>query len=254
MTEPQFYNHLLIGFAALAVVLCAVLFFISAPYGRHSRRGWGPLIESRWGWLIMEAPASILFFIYYFFDGRHSGPVPALLLIVWQSHYFHRAFLYPFSLRSSRQLPLSVVGFALLFNTVNAYIQARWIFTLAPEASYTNAWLTDVRFLSGVILFYTGYAVAKSADRTLRQLRRPGETHYGIPRKGLFRWVSCPNYLGEILEWAGWALALWSWSGAVFLLWTVANLVPRAYSHHKWYRMTFSDYPPVRKALIPFIL
>ncbi|MDH5284165.1 MAG: 3-oxo-5-alpha-steroid 4-dehydrogenase, partial [Gemmatimonadota bacterium] len=34
---------------------------------------------------------------------------------------------------------------------------------------------------------------------------------------------------------------------------TVANLAPRAWSHHRWYLEKFPDYPPDRKALIPHL-
>jgi protein-S-isoprenylcysteine O-methyltransferase Ste14 len=66
--------------------------------------------------------------------------------------------------------------------------------------------------------------------------------------------VSCPNYLGEIVEWGGWALACWNPGATAFFIWTVANLAPRAIKTHRWYRQEFADYPRDRKALIPFIL
>jgi protein-S-isoprenylcysteine O-methyltransferase Ste14 len=74
-----------------------------------------------------------------------------------------------------------------------------------------------------------------------------------IPRGGLFRWVSAPNYLGEMMEWVGFAIATWSLAGAAFAVWTIANLLPRAVSNHRWYRSKFADYPPERRALIPWI-
>jgi hypothetical protein len=45
----------------------------------------------------------------------------------------------------------------------------------------------------------------------------------------------------------------WSLAGAAFALWTLANLVPRAGAHHRWYRARFADYPPERRALLPGI-
>jgi len=70
----------------------------------------------------------------------------------------------------------------------------------------------------------------------------------------MYRYVSCPNYLGEILEWAAWAVLTWSLVGLVFAIWTGANLIPRALAHHKWYQEKFPDYPKDRKAIIPFLL
>jgi len=78
-----------------------------------------------------------------------------------------------------------------------------------------------------------------------------GETGYKIPHGGLFERVSCPNYLGEIIEWSGWALATWCLPGLSFAVWTFANLAPRARAHHRWYRAKFPEYPEERKALIP---
>ena len=137
-------------------------------------------------------------------------------------------------------------GFA--FNMVNAYINARWITELGQ---YDLQWLGDPRFLAGLFVFAAGFALNLHSDNTLLKLRKPGETGYSIPRGGGFRHVSCPNYLGEMMEWAGWALATWSLAGLAFFLFTAANLVPRALSHHRWYRERFEDYPPRRKAIIP---
>jgi hypothetical protein len=46
----------------------------------------------------------------------------------------------------------------------------------------------------------------------------------------------------------------WNLPAVSFLAWTVANLIPRALSHHKWYKKQFADYPAGRKAIIPFVL
>jgi steroid 5-alpha reductase family enzyme len=92
-----------------------------------------------------------------------------------------------------------------------------------------------------------------SSDSILIDLKKQNGNSYKIPQKGLFRLVSSPNYLGEIIEWSGWAIATWSLPGLAFALWTAANLVPRARSNHQWYKKEFTDYPESRKALIPFI-
>ena len=92
------------------------------------------------------------------------------------------------------------------------------------------------------------------SDDILFALRDDGSTGYKIPRGGLFEKVSCPNYLGEIIEWTGWAIATWSLAGATFAIWTVCNLAPRALAHHKWYKEEFEEYPEDRKALVPFLL
>jgi 3-oxo-5-alpha-steroid 4-dehydrogenase 1 len=74
-----------------------------------------------------------------------------------------------------------------------------------------------------------------------------------VPRDGAFEWVSCPNYLGEVVEWTRWALATCSLAGLAFAIDTPTSLVPRAVSHHAWHRREFRDYPPGRWAVVPFV-
>jgi len=70
-------------------------------------------------------------------------------------------------------------------------------------------------FIAGLLVFITGMIINLWADSVLLSLRRENEG-YKIPRGGLFEYVSCPNYFGEIVEWLGWALMTWSLAGFSF--------------------------------------
>jgi protein-S-isoprenylcysteine O-methyltransferase Ste14 len=251
MPAPGPYRWFVFLEIALAVATFIGLCFIVAPYGRHGRSGWGPTVPARVGWVVMEAPASLLFLALYLLGDHRFGAVPLVLLGLWQLHYVQRAFVYPALMRGGARMPVSVVAMAIAFNVLNAYVNARWI---SSFGSYDSSWLRDPRFLIGVALFIGGYAVNLNSDRILRGLRKPGESGYRIPDGGLYRWVSSPNYLGEIVEWTGWAIATWSLAGLSFALYTFANLAPRAMANHDWYLSTFDDYPKSRKALLPFLV
>jgi steroid 5-alpha reductase family enzyme len=119
--------------------------------------------------------------------------------------------------------------------------------------TYEAGDLAAPRFLIGVALFILGFAVNQAADWRLFHLREPGEMGYKIPGGALFRYVSCPNYLGEIVEWIGFAIASNTLAGLSFAVWTIANLLPRARSHHRFYLDKFTDYPRERRALVPFV-
>ena len=252
MNEQQLHGMMVWAVVAAAVPTFLYLLRKTAPYGRHyAGAGWGPHISSRLGWIIMELPAVVVFVAVYLNGMAAFQIVPLLFLVMWQGHYLNRTFIYPFRIRTrGRKTPLMVVGSGFFFNTVNAYVNARFI---SEFGEYAVGWLADPRFIIGVGIFLVGIAINFHADNILIRLRRPGETDYAIPRGGGFRFISCPNYTGEILEWAGWALATWSSGGLAFLLFTCANLVPRARSNHQWYVETFRDYPPRRKILIPGI-
>ena len=252
MSEERLHGMLIWAVLAMAAVTFPYLLRRSAPYGRHyAGTGWGPHVSARLAWIVMELPAPALFLLVYLNGKGAFQIVPLLFLAMWQGHYLNRTFVYPFRVRASgRKTPVLVVGSGFLFNAINAYINARFI---SEFGGYATEWLADPRFLIGVGIFLAGLALNLHSDNTLMRLRRPGETGYAIPQGGGFRFVSCPNYLGEILEWAGWAAATWSSCGLAFMLFTVANLAPRARSNHRWYRETFSDYPAHRRALIPGI-
>ena len=251
MTELEFFNVLTWAWIGVALLTVPYLVFVAAPYGRHARPGWGPTVGPRLGWVLMESPAVLLVGGFFVAGGDYSAP-KCIFLGMWMLHYLQRTFVFPMLMKPGARMPLAIVMSGFFFNLVNGYMQGRWLFHFAP--AYPMAWFTSPTFIIGAALFLSGYALNLHSDRVLRNLRKPGEKGYKIPRGGLFRFVSAPNYLAEIVEWTGWAIATWSMPGLVFVIWTTANLAPRAFKNHQWYRDTFPDYPKVRKALIPFIV
>ncbi len=247
------HRQLLWGFAGLSVLVFFVVMLIPAPYGRHERPGWGPTMAARPAWVLMELPAVLVPLVVWWLSERRFEAVPLVMLLMWQSHYLDRALLYPLKARmTGKRTPLLIVLLAFVSNCAVDWLNAYWVFELAPP--WQTSWLWDPRFIAGLALFVSGAWLNRRSDAILAALRKPGETGYKVPVGAAYRWVSCPNYLGEIIEWTGWAVATWSPAGAVFVLWSAANLVPRALTHHRWYRETFADYPKERKALLPFIL
>jgi protein-S-isoprenylcysteine O-methyltransferase Ste14 len=251
MDELSFHSTVIWVVLVLALLTALAVSFIPAPYGRHIRPGWGPTCRRRIGWIVMEMPAVALFAVVFFMGSRRAQLVPLLLFVLWQIHYVHRTLIFPFRIPDTgKRMPIMVVALAFLFQSTNSYVNGRW---LTEFGLYTTEWLIDPRFIIGVAVFLIGFGINLHADTLLLNLRKPGETGYKIPHGGAFRYVSCPNYMGEILEWIGWAIATWSMAGLAFAVYTAANIGPRAFTNHQWYKDKFPDYPKERRALIPFI-
>lgn len=251
MPERTFFHIVLICVLVLVPVTWISLMFITAPYGRHARKGWGPQVSSRTGWLLMETPASVAFAVVFFLGEHRFEPAPLALLALWQLHYVNRAFVYPLRMRGSgKPMPLAIAMMGLTFNLANTYVNARWI---THFGTYSTGWLADPRLWIGSLVFVAGLWINLQSDNILRSLRTGTDEGYKIPDGGMYRFVSSPNYMGELLEWFGWAIACWSLPGLMFALYTAANLVPRAVSHHAWYRKTFDNYPAQRRAIVPFL-
>ncbi|UJG41475.1 MAG: DUF1295 domain-containing protein [Candidatus Heimdallarchaeum aukensis] len=252
--NPLYFKAVMYVFLGLGVSIFILLFFITAPYGRHRRKGWGPTLDDRVAWFIMEFPSALLMAIYFFGSERIKDPVFIVFIAIFEIHYIHRALIYPWMLRGRKKMPILIMLFGVTFNLFNTYIQGIWLFYLVPENMYTNTWFYSPQFIIGIIMFITGFFINKQSDHILRNLREKGaKDGYKIPYGGMFKFVSSPNYLGEIMEWIGWAILTWSVPGLVFALWTFFNLAPRARAHHNWYQEKFTDYPNNRKALIPFL-
>jgi len=147
-------------------------------------------------------------------------------------------------------MPWAVCASGVFFNLVNVSIIGGW---LGWFAHFDASWWTSPQLLGGLTVFFVGFLLNFSSDNILIGLRAGNDTGYKIPRGGAFRWVSCPNHLGEILQWTGFAVAAWHPAALSFAVWSAANLLPRAVAHHEWYLREFPEYPPERKAVIPAI-
>jgi len=246
------YRTFTFGWIALAVVIFFILLFITAPYGRHSTTRWGPTVSNRLGWILMELPVLLVLYMCILASGASLALEEWIMAGLFTLHYVNRIFVFPFRLHTKgKTMPVVIVGSGVLFNIVNGFLLG---YFFAWFSDYPVFWFGDVRFIVGVLIFFTGLYLNWKADNLLIHLRKPGETHYVIPRGWLFEKISCPNLFGEIVEWLGFAILCWNLPALSFFIWTIANLVPRAIAHHRWYKKKFADYPSDRKAVIPFVV
>ena len=237
----------------IALIALPFLLRITQPYGRHVSKKWGPLLDNKIGWIVQETP-SLVFLCIFFFTGTGIKPAGAWFLwAIWVLHYINRSFIYPLRTRTSgKKIPLVIVISAIFFNFVNGFLNGTYLGNFGD--SYRQGFFFSAHFLIGLPVFIAGVAINNYSDSQLINLRKPGETGYKIPTGGFFKYVSCPNHFGEMVEWLGFAIMANSVPAWSFAIWTVVNLIPRTLDNHKWYLQKFPDYPKERKAVIPFIL
>jgi 3-oxo-5-alpha-steroid 4-dehydrogenase 1 len=172
-----------------------------------------------------------------------------LLIGLWTLHYIHRAFIFPFQfVDRGERMPLIVVLSGIVFNVGNASLNGVYLATEPIDPS--------VRVVVGVLIMVFGALLNVDHDYYLIGLRKEARTKtYVVPQFRLFQLVSCANLFAEMVEWTGFAIAAYpSLPALSFALWTFFNLVPRGIAHHRWYKRQFPDYPPHRRAIIPFLL
>ncbi len=257
ITLSTFYTYLIV-MAAVAVVVFVALFFVDAGYGKFINPKFGPTIPNKIGWFLMEFPVFLAMCILWIMSGNMWEVMPLIFFLIFQTHYFQRSLIFPFIIRGNGRMPISIMLMGATFNTLNALMQGGWIFwfgRLVNPEMYQTSWLCSWQFIVGLMVFVAGFIINLHSDYIIRHLRKPGDTRHYIPRGGMFRYVSSANYFGEFMEWCGFALLTWSPAGAVFALWTFANLGPRANSiYHKYEKEFGSEFTKLGlKRIIPFI-
>ncbi|MFW9990764.1 MAG: DUF1295 domain-containing protein [Candidatus Odinarchaeota archaeon] len=251
--ELTLFNGFLLVMIIIAVLIFITLFFIPAGYGQLINEKWGASINNKYGWIIMELPVVVLMLIFWLLSKRTFQITPMVLFGLFNLHYLQRTFIFPLLIRGNDEMPWSIISFGMIFNSANAAMQGLWIFFLAPDNQYTPEWLLTPQFITGVAVFLAGFVINIHSDHIIRNLRKPGDSAFYIPKGGMFSYVTAANYFGEFTEWVGWAIMTWSWPGLVFAIWTFANLGPRAHSLRQWYMENFDEFPKERKRMIPFI-
>ena len=246
--KEHFYVLLFIWIIiGLLTFLFLIFSNIVAPYGRHSNSEWGINIDNRWGWFWMELPALVLMPAIVLISPVEKNKIIILILSLWILHYFYRTILFPIKLKTKgKKIPMVIVISAFVFNLFNGFF-------VGYEIGNISQLDFGINTLIGLIIFFAGMYINRSSDNKLISLRKENK-EYQIPHGGLFKYISCPNHFGEIVEWIGFAIIVFNLGTLSFALWTAFNLIPRALNHHNWYINSFEEYPKKRKAVIPFIL
>jgi 3-oxo-5-alpha-steroid 4-dehydrogenase 1 len=208
------------------------------------------MIPSQLGWVVMEIISPIMLGYFFLTGPLEKSMASYVFFILWIGHYFNRSIIYPIRQNSPSKMPLLIPLLAFMFNIVNGFVNG---YHLGFIQAYPLEYIYEWNFILGIILFVIGAIINIKSDNILLRLRSNNKG-YHIPNGFMFRYVSYPNYLGEIMEWVAFALMTWSLAGLSFAVWTIANLVPRAIAGHKWYKETFDNYPKNRKAILPHIL
>jgi len=100
----------------------------------------------------------------------------------------------------SQALPLvAKMGIWLSTSVLYACMLSPAVFALGPASTLGGIALGVV--LTGIVVMLAGVLIESIADQQKSDFKRnhPGR----FTNVGLFRWVRCPNYLGEILVWLG---------------------------------------------------
>ncbi|KAK6909959.1 hypothetical protein I203_103985 [Kwoniella mangroviensis CBS 8507] len=304
MMAPSAFFPTLLTFHVFPFHAPITLYVLDAPFGRFASKTSNLNVNGNIAWAVAELVSPLTFATTLLVNPPPTLNYPARILAgLYFAHYAHRAIISPLLL-SPKRSPLHVlVALAMgLFNLFNGYLIAMGLAFYPPQAEI------DWKFWLKVGGWAIGFIGNVYHDEVLNDLRRapserlvishlPGDDdpksgRYKVPRGGLYKYVSFPNYLCEWLEWTCFALAATSSSTALlalpplstlrlqaglrgsivkliakiwwppyllhptwmFVLAEITSMLPRALRGHGWYKEKFDQYPKERKAVIPGIL
>ena len=127
MTADTYY-FILYLWIALAIIIFPLLLKVTAPYGRHSRKDWGPMIPNKVAWIVMELPSLILFMIFFWYGTNIQNYITVIFFILYAMHYTNRALIFPFRTHTTnKKMPLIIAVFAIVFS----FLMGTVVLTLA---------------------------------------------------------------------------------------------------------------------------
>lgn len=88
---------------------------------------------------------------------------------------------------------------------------------------------------------------------TLMRLRRPGTRERGVPRGGMFDYVTCANYTYELLAWLIFCFFTQTLMGWIFFVVSFIQISIWSLAKQKKLKAEFGNKVTARKSLIPFI-
>lgn len=264
LSSDQFYFIIKLMFF-IGIFVFNALFFVSAGYGKfqNSSKLWSYFVlPNKIAWVLMECPVFIimnefllnaLFNTNEFNEKRSINYGTLICFALFQIHYFQRSFIFPLLIKGKSKMPIVIMLMGSTFNTCNGILQGNWLFNISDENYYDDLIKKPI-FYIGIIVFFTGMIINIHSDHVIRTLRKPGDTKHYLPQHGMYRYVTSANYLGEIIEWTGYAILTQSLSGLLFVFWSIANLVPRAFSIYNLYLKEFGSEVLKKKRIIPYLL
>ncbi|THV01089.1 hypothetical protein K435DRAFT_963749, partial [Dendrothele bispora CBS 962.96] len=227
----------------------------------------GPQLPWKFAMLVEYTGPFIIHPFFYFLPqviygtpvlhSRMQGVVFAMVEAHFVKRILETLFIHRYS-RSTLSVPATLKN-SLYYHGLGGFLFALDLYRPKYSATspYINGTVRDsTAFLWICVLAWAFFQISNlSTHLTFRSLRRPGDITKALPFGYGFGWVSCPNYLFEMLAWS--VICLLSGNLAAWLFFTAGafQMTRLALKKHRSYKKKFEkSYPRGRKAIFPFVL
>jgi very-long-chain enoyl-CoA reductase len=222
----------------------------NAGYSKFADSNKSLKVSSRTGMLALYAPAFVVSLYYLQVAPKAYGNGREWITALLLSFHFGKRLLeclfvhkYSGTMDADFLLPISM-SYALTAALV-AHQQLQ-----VQEYSHP---MSELFCVIGLWLAVIGQAGNFFHHYLLARLRKDKTSGYTIPSGGLFKFVTAPHYLCELIAWLGLACVTQQLNAFLTVADMTSYLAGRSVATTRWYKSKFPDYPVERKHLIPFL-
>lgn len=164
--------------------------------------------------------------------------------------HLYRGLFYAFKRnKHSSEWPINTFIFTLTQKIIFSILAG------VATALYIEQQLFDFWIILESIAILIAFVIQIKIDFYLTGQRFVGPKGYRPLKGGLFDYVSCPNYLCELIIWICWGLILELNFGVISMwVWLIPTIYVRAVHRHRWLHRTFKgNLPKKQTPIFPFI-
>ena len=168
-------NYEIVIIIAIITIPISMLFFshVPTPYGRFFKENiWGPTLDEKNAWAIMEATGLVMFLVFYFAYGCNKfSYMPLIFLGLWSFHYINRALIYPYLImkQKKKKFPLILVILGFFYLSMFSYLNSK---NVSCNPKYTTEWIKSPAFIIGTIIFFIGFIINVWSDVKIRFMKK----------------------------------------------------------------------------------
>lgn len=212
-------------------------------------------VHSKLGMFIIYAPATIAAYLYAFSNVlQNTSPAASLLFVHFLKRTLEVLCLHKYSGNMEYQSAFSIATIYVLYTMLISTFAVRF-------GQNDETWITVGYglFVIGIVgNFYHHYLLAslRSSSKNNNDFKVGEKKTYHAPVGGAFALVAAPHYLFELIMWLGIACVAQQVNAFLVLAGMTSYLLARGKNTNDYYFSKFDkdEWPPTRKAVIPYLL
>ncbi|KAJ7350968.1 hypothetical protein OS493_037502 [Desmophyllum pertusum] len=251
------WNNLNTGLCFLGLFVCVANYFneyrgiFPLSYSKFAPDG---VINARFGWTMCYGIPATVYIVLWYLSGMPQSTFHLVTLITYLGHFVKRVLEALFLHKYSKKISILPATEIAMFYSLGSVVQHYWcnLYTQGPLADKLSS--NHIAFTVGIMLYITGELINLYHHVILANLRPAGTSSgYVIPQAGLFPYIVCPHYFGELIAWYGMAVA--GQHLCVYLAWLsmLCYLSGRSHQTQVWYQKKIENFPKDRRNLFPGI-